>query len=125
VPLSKQICLRFHPSQCFLFRPFRSSKLDHTICPDLLRLEVLKNQFLSDCNRYCHRQHYLQSNSKIWKDAFITIFNLDMNVRRSSGRDNFKLHDAMLAFCHFKFHRIIACHLYLNCVKPLLLTHRF
>jgi len=30
-------------------------------------------------NTYCHGQHYLQNNSK--------------NVRRTSGRDNFKLHD--------------------------------
>ena len=47
----------------------------------------------------------------------------DMNVRRSSVRDNFKLHDAILAICNLKSPRIIACRLRLNCTKPIFLTH--
>jgi len=35
------------------------------------------------------------------------------------------LRDVILAFCNLKPPRIIACHLRLNCTKPLFLTHRF
>jgi len=66
----------------------------------------MKDQFqftersFAACNTYkCHRQHYLQSNSK--------------NVR-TSVCDNFKLHDLKLAFCNLESSRIIASHLHLN-----------
>ena len=52
--------------------------------------EVWKNQFLSACNIYRHRQHYSQSNSKIWKDVFITIFNCDMNAGDSQDAINLR-----------------------------------
>ena len=42
----------------------------------------------------CHRDHYLQNNLK--------------NVRMSSGRDNFKLHDLKPAFCDLESSRIIS-----------------
>ena len=61
--------------------------------------EIWKEQFqftewsFAACNTYnCHRQHYLQSNSK--------------NVRGTSGRDNFKLHDLQPAFCNLEYSRI-------------------
>jgi len=57
---------------------------------------------LATCNSYCYRQHYLQSNSK--------------NVR-TSGCDNFKLYDLILAFCNLEYSRIIACHLHLNLLE--------
>ena len=41
-----------------------------------------------------------------------------MNVRRSSGRGNFKLHDLILTFCNLESY-IIACHLHLNCTQLL------
>jgi len=37
-----------------------------------------------------------------------------MNLRMSSGLDNFKLHDLLLAFCNLESPRKIACHLHLN-----------
>jgi len=73
--------------------------------------EVWKDQFqftersLAACNRYCYRQHYLQSNSK--------------NVRGTSGRDNFKLYDLKSAFCKLESSPKIACQLHLNCTKLL------
>jgi len=42
-----------------------------------------------------------------------------MNVRRCSGRDNFNLHDLILAFCNLESLRMIACHLHLNCTQLL------
>jgi len=71
--------------------------------------EVWKDQFqftgrsLSACNTYRHRQHYSQSSSK--------------NVRKTSGRDNFKLHNFNLAFCNLESSRIIAYHPHLNCTQ--------
>jgi len=58
------------------------------------------------CNAYnCHRQHYLQSNSK--------------NVR-TSVCDNFKLDELTTAFCnHLESSRIIASHLHTNCTQLL------
>jgi len=41
------------------------------------------------------------------------------NGRRTSGRDNFKLHDLKLAFCNQESSRIIAWHLPLNCTQLL------
>jgi len=71
----------------------------------------MKDQFqftersFAACNAYkCHRQHYLQSNSK--------------NVR-TSVCDNFKLHDLKPAFCNLESSRIIASHLHLNCTQLL------
>jgi len=114
VPLSKQSRLWFHQRKLSLFRPFLfSSKLDHTTCSDLLLVTEarrLKDQFqfaersFAAWSAYCHRQHYLQSKSK--------------NVR-TSGRDNFKLHDMKLAFCNVECSRSIACHLHLNCTQLL------
>jgi len=52
----------------------------------------------------CHRQHYLQSNSK--------------NVR-TSVRDNFKLHNFKPEFCNLESSRIIAGHLHPNCTQLL------
>ena len=90
--INKANLFRLKYTKCpFLY----SSKLDHTICPDLFLVteaqEVWKDQFhfaeksLAACYRYCHCQRFLQSNSK--------------NVRRTSGRDNFKLHGLKPAFC--------------------------
>jgi len=57
------------------------------------------------CNTYkCHRQHYLQSNSK--------------NVS-TSVRDNFKFHDLKPAFYNPESSRMIASHLHLNCTQLL------
>jgi len=41
-----------------------------------------------------------------------------MNVRRSSGRGNFKQHDVILTFCNLES-CIIACHLHLSCTQLL------
>jgi len=60
------------------------------------------------CSAYCNQWHYLQSNSK--------------NVRMTSGRNNFKLHDLKLAFCSLEYFCIIVCQLHLNC-KQLLKFH--
>ena len=115
VLLSKHSLLWFHQRKISLFRPFLfSSKLDHTTCSDLLLvIEAwrLKDQFqftersFAVCTTYWHRQHYLQSKSK--------------NVRRTSGRDNFNLHDLKLAFCKLESSRLIACRLHLNCTQLL------
>ena len=45
---------------------------------------------------------------------------LIMNVKRSSGRDNFKLHhDLKLVFCNLESLRLNACHQHLNCAQLL------
>ena len=92
-----------------------SSKLDHAICPDLFLVivarEVWKDHFhfaersLAACNTYCHRQRILQSNLK--------------NVRRTSGRDNFKLHGLILAFRSLEYSRTISYYLHMNCKQLL------
>ena len=71
--------------------------------------EVRKDQFqftersFAVCNTYnCHRQHYLQTNSK---------------SVRTSGGDHFTLHNSKLAFCNLESSRIIAYQPHLNCTQ--------
>jgi len=45
------------------------------------------------------------------------------NVRRTSGRDTFKLHELKLAFCNLEYSRIFACHLLLNCAQLQIVAH--
>jgi len=51
------------------------SKLDHAICPDSLieaqsYERIIFSQLTTDTVAQIHRQHYLQSDSKIWQGVF-------------------------------------------------------
>ena len=70
--------LRYHQSQLSLFPSSYTPQcqITQSVLTDC-GSEVWKNKFLLAGNRYCHRQHCLQNNSKIWKGAFMAIFNYE------------------------------------------------
>ena len=86
-----------------------SSKLDHTICPDLF--------FVIEVWRYGSTSFsLLNDHSQLAIDtAIVRILQCNSkNARRSSGGYNFNLHGLKVAFCSLQYSRIIACHLHMN-----------
>jgi len=80
---------------------------------------------LAACNRFCHCQVVSTICKAIWWFGKLLLAPYPtMNIRRSSGLDNFKLHDLILAIYILESPCKITYHLHLNCTQ-LLNSHTY